>query len=88
MRVNYHRLFQKKFNKLTPKIKQALFLRLKSFFANKFDPILNNHGLHGRYPKFRSINITGDYRAIFTEQEGGKMVTFLDIDTHHKLYGK
>ncbi|MEK7586618.1 MAG: type II toxin-antitoxin system mRNA interferase toxin, RelE/StbE family [Patescibacteria group bacterium] len=86
MRVDYHRLFIKEHKKLQPKIRTAFQERLKIFFLNKFDPLLDNHSLGGEYSGCRSINVTGDYRAIFIED--GELIKFLRINTHHELYGK
>ena len=86
MRVDYHRRFKKEHKKLQLKIKVAFQERLKLFFIDKFDPLLDNHSLNGEYVDCRSINVTGDYRAIFVEY--GEFVKFLRINTHHELYGK
>ncbi|MDQ7009278.1 MAG: hypothetical protein Q9M94_03225 [Candidatus Gracilibacteria bacterium] len=53
-----------------------------------FDEILNNHSLNGKYLGLRSIDITGDFRAIFREFPNGKyeFVDFIDIGTHAQLY--
>ncbi|PIR46988.1 MAG: hypothetical protein COV07_01480 [Candidatus Vogelbacteria bacterium CG10_big_fil_rev_8_21_14_0_10_45_14] len=59
--------------------------RIKLFVKNPFDPILNNHPLKGKLAEYRSINIGGDYRAIFFEPERGVAV-FVDVGTHSKLY--
>jgi len=60
--------------------------RLEIFMADKFNPILNNHSLAGKYQGYRSINITGDWRAIFREYESNKTAYFVTIDTHSNLY--
>lgn len=91
MQVEYQRLFKKKFRKLNPKIKQAFYKRLELFSINKFDPILNNHPLQGKYLGCYSFNVTGDYRVIFTELKNGDkehVVILFDIDTHSGLYGR
>jgi mRNA-degrading endonuclease YafQ of YafQ-DinJ toxin-antitoxin module len=59
--------------------------RTDIFRVNKFERILDNHLLHAPYAGCRSINITGDYRAIFYEQ--GDTVIFIAIGTHPQLYG-
>jgi mRNA-degrading endonuclease YafQ of YafQ-DinJ toxin-antitoxin module len=70
--------------KLPAKIEIAFYAKLAIFLANKFDPRLNNHELEGEYAGFRSINITGDYRAIFADS--GNNVEFFIIGTHSELY--
>jgi addiction module RelE/StbE family toxin len=77
--------FDKKFAKLSKKIKLQAKERIGLFFDNPFDIRLNNHLLHGDKKLFRSINITGDIRIIYEEAEE-EVVRFLDIDTHSNLY--
>jgi len=47
--------------------------------------VLDNHSLQGTWLGHRSINVTGDFRAIFKETQDAAI--FVDIDTHHNLYG-
>jgi len=86
MQVDYHRKFVKNLSKLQLNIREAFRQRLKLFLDDKFNPLLDNHQLHGEFFGCRSINVTGDYRAIFTEEN--EVVTFLRIGTHHQLFGK
>jgi len=58
--------------------------RLEVFFNDKFNNILNNHSVDKTYPNCKSINISGDYRAIFIEHDDS--VIFLTIGTHSDLY--
>lgn len=88
-RVDYSRVFTKQLKKAPLKIKEAFRKRREIFFENPFNPRLNNHQLTGEYKWHRSINITGDWRAIFTERmngEGNKIVLFKFIGTHNQLY--
>ena len=87
MEVILHRSFKKKFKKLHPKIKDQFFERAGLFLNDKFHPLLNNHSVEKVFFDSRSINITGDYRAIFREEEKGEAVIFTDIGTHSELYG-
>jgi addiction module RelE/StbE family toxin len=85
MHIVFHTSFKKKFKKLSLKIQEHFYKRLVLFQKNKFDAMLNNHSVEKRFPHCRSINITGDYRAIF--KEGKKDVcTFINIGTHSELY--
>ena len=86
MDINYHRSFQRDFKKLTPKIKEKFYERQEVFMAENFNPVLNNHALKGAYKSCRSINITGDYRAIFTRRDNSYF--FIRIGTHDELYGR
>ena len=65
MRFEYSRKFEKEYQKAPPFIKVAFKERLSLFANNPFEPILHNHSLTGEYSGCRSINITGDWRAIF-----------------------
>jgi len=60
--------------------------RLLLFEKDPFQSLLNNHPLHEPYPGCRSINVTGDYRAIYYH-ESPDIVRFIAIDTHHNLFG-
>lgn len=53
------------------------------------NPQLNNHFLAREHSGFRSIDITNDYRALYTEKsEGGETVAYFEeIGTHEELYG-
>lgn len=85
MVIIYHKNFIKQSKSLPSKIKVKLTERLKLFGQDEFGPMLNNHPLKGKYLGFRSINITGDLRAIYQKQ--GDIVTFVEINSHSNLYG-
>ncbi len=84
MQAIFHDSFQKKFTKLLPKIQEQFRERLRLFLCNPHDIILNNHSVKKVFPGSRSINITGDYRAIFYEH--GNVAIFIEIGTHAELY--
>jgi len=84
MKVFYKDKFDKKFIKLNSKIQNQFYKRLEVFLVYKFHPILNNHKVDKKFPGCRSINITGDYRAIFEDKE--EIINFVNIGTHSELY--
>lgn len=86
MIVIYSKKFQRSYKKLPSKLQEQFKRRRNLFLANQFDPILNNHPLHDPYAGYRSINITGDYRAVFYN-ENQTTVYFVAIGTHHSLFG-
>ena len=88
MQIKFTRRFVKALAKCSPQIQQTFYRRLDLFLANKFNPLLNNHRLRGRLNNYRSINITGDVRAIFQEDKEEKIAIFYYIGTHSKLYRK
>jgi addiction module RelE/StbE family toxin len=85
MRFQFHNNFKKEYQKLKEPVKQKFSLRLKIFADDLYHPTLNNHGLAGRYKGYRSINITGDIRAIY-KFKSNDTVIFVNIGNHSKLY--
>lgn len=85
MKIVYHRRFIKVFQKLPVKIQDKFPARLTLFQQNPFHPLLDNHSVEHAYPNWRSINITGDYRALFEIQKD--IIVFMKIGTHSELYG-
>ena len=83
-RIEYSRRFQKNLRKASPKIQQAFLRRRRIFREHPNHPLLNNHRLTGQYKGCRSINVTGDWRAIY--QETKKEIIFIDLGTHSQLY--
>jgi len=89
MQVEFTRKFTKQYNLVDKKIKVAFENRLKLFLQNPFHPLLNNHTLTGKLLGYRSINITGDWRVIYSEQKASgteKLVIFEVLGTHSQLY--
>lgn len=86
MIVIYSKKFQKNYKKLPRKLQEQFKQRRNLFLENQFDPILNNHLLHDPYAGCRSINVMGDYRAIYYH-ENPDIVRFIAVDTHHNLFG-
>ena len=84
MEVIFHKTFKKKFAKLSKSIQRKTSERIYIFSQNPTDPILNNHSVEKRFPGCRSINITGDYRAIFKTQKASAI--FINIGSHSDLY--
>ncbi|MBI2031871.1 MAG: type II toxin-antitoxin system mRNA interferase toxin, RelE/StbE family [Candidatus Levybacteria bacterium] len=85
MTIRAHRKFVKDYNKLTKSQKKKFKERRNLFLQDEFSPILNNHALTGEYKGFRSINISGDLRAIFRREKDS--VLFIVLDKHSNLYG-
>lgn len=85
MKIAYSNNFIKHSKKLDKSIKLRLIERIATFSKNPLDPVLNNHPLKGKYKNYRSINITGDYRALYLENDDE--VIFDEVGTHSQLYG-
>ena len=84
MKIDFHKKFNKKFKKLPRKVQEEFYERLAIFEIDKFSQILNNHAVHYPYEGCRSINITGDFRALY--ETGNDAVVFIRIGTHSELY--
>lgn len=58
------------------------------FIKDKYDPRLNNHPLKWDFFGLRSINLTGDYRIIFRENQQWyiEIIELIDVNTHSELY--
>ena len=85
MIIILHRNFEKKFVKLIPKLKEKFRERRDLFLEDSFHLLLNNHQLTGDRIGQWSINITGDWRAIYVFKDKNAII-FIDIDTHGNLY--
>ena len=85
MRIQLHKNFEKQYKKLKIKIKDKFLERINIFLKDEFNPVLNNHALRGKYQNYRSLNVTGDFRAIYKRQSKEKAI-FIAIDKHSHLY--
>ncbi len=86
MRIDFHRNFDKRIVTLTQKQREQFRSRLIEFGNDQYKPTLNNHALKGKFQGYRSINVTGDIRAIFIPHSKSH-VEFVDIGSHSQLYG-
>lgn len=85
MKITYSKEFIKQAEKLPAKLQLQLFERISLFSDNPLHPRLRNHPLKGKHAVYRSINITGDYRALYLQKEDKAI--FDKIGTHSQLYG-
>lgn len=86
MIIDFHRNFDKRLARLSKTQKEQFKLRLAEFVDDQYKPILNNHALRGKFLGYRSINVTGDIRAIFIPHNENH-VEFVDVGSHSQLYG-
>ncbi|MBI2645005.1 type II toxin-antitoxin system mRNA interferase toxin, RelE/StbE family [Candidatus Uhrbacteria bacterium] len=84
MEVKFHTTFKKKLKKISSKIQERFYEQLELFVQDKFNSVLNNHSVDRAYKNCRSINVSGDYRAIF--ENYGETIIFITIGTHSSLY--
>ena len=85
MKISYSKSFLKHARKLSPELRAKLLDRIATFSDNPLHPSLRNHALKGRYKQYRSIDITGDYRALYLQ--GEEEAIFDAVGTHSQLYG-
>ncbi len=84
--IKFSKNFSKQYDRAPNKIRKAFDQRLGIFLEDKLHPLLNNHPLRRKYKNCRSINVTGDWRAIFREFNSGEVVYFDALGTHGQLY--
>lgn len=84
MIIQTTRTFDKQFIKQSPKIQKQFKDRVSLFMIEPFDRKLRNHPLKGKYLGYRSIDITGDIRALFKVQ--ADIIIFGFIGSHSELY--
>lgn len=85
MKVSYSKNFIKQAKKLHTEARKKLLERITIFSDNPLHPILRNHALKGKYKDYRSIDVTGDIRALYLQKENEAI--FDTIGTHSQLYG-
>ena len=86
MQIEYSKKFIKEFKKCPANVKTNFKSRLEIFINDQYRSTLNNHPLIGELRNYRSININGNWRAIFEELDGGQIIYFVAISTHSQLY--
>lgn len=85
MKIFFHKNFKKDLKKLSKRNQDKIKQRIKLFMQDPFDEALRNHSLKGKYTDYRSIDITGDLRAIFKLINSHQCI-FVSINTHSNLY--
>ncbi len=85
MTISYSKNFLKQAKKLSPELRRKLLERVAIFSENPLHPILRNHQLKGKYKEYRSIDVTGDTRALYLQKEHEAI--FDAVGTHGQLYG-
>lgn len=88
--IDFSSQFKRQLAKAPLKIKIAFYRRLDLFINQPHHPQLHNHSLRGRWDGYRSLNVTGDWRAIFSQKyERGQSkptILFIALGTHSQLY--
>ena len=84
MYIIFHKDFKKALIKQPKSIHKKFSESISLFREDEFHYSLNNHVLRGQCQGRRSINITGDVRAIYRKEKN--MIIFIEIGTHAQLY--
>ena len=90
MNIKYSTTFKKQYKKAPKKIQEKVKERISLFVQDPTNRLLNNHALTGKFQGYRSINITGDWRAIYsirTSLKSKQEYYFELVGTHNQLYG-
>ena len=85
-KVEYSKQFQEDYKKSSENIKRAFRDSLDLFLFDPHNPFLRNHALREEYKGYRSIDVTGDWRAVFREFQQGSIIIFELLRTHERLY--
>jgi addiction module RelE/StbE family toxin len=83
-RIDFSKRFDKQLKKAPLSVKRAFRRRLELFLKDPNHSLLNNHALRGRLKGYRSLNITGNWRAIFRIYHKGNLIFFDALGTHSK----
>lgn len=89
MNIKYSTTFKKQYKKAPKKIQEKVKERISLFIQDPRNQLLNNHALIGKFQGYRSINITGDWRAIYSMRLNPKSEReyyFELVGTHGQLY--
>lgn len=86
MIIRYENRFKKQYKKLPRKVQVQFSERLKLFSTNPTNAMLRIHPLKGQYVGYWSMNVSGDFRALY-RMDGDEVVLFALIGTHSQLYG-
>ena len=88
MKVRYSPGFIKILKKTDVRTRKHFKQQIILFSQNPSNPLLHSHPLRDRWKGYRSINITSDWRAIYTKKvEGDEIVAyFVILGTHKDLY--
>ena len=89
LRIDFTPRFNKQRKAAPIEIKTAFREVLELFLENPNHPQLRSHPLKERYSGYNSIDVTGDWRALFKVRQSKTeiVVTFHILGTHPQLYG-
>ena len=88
MIIRYDPDFVEMLKKINVRILKNFKERIKIFAKDPDNPQLNNHPLKKEWEGYRSIDVTNEWRAIYTEKAEGEefIALFVVLGTHKELY--
>jgi len=88
--IDYSKRFLKQFKNAPVLVRRSFQKRVALFLKDPYHPQLRHHRLTGSLQRYKSINITGDWRALFRmiDRSSHAVMFFDSIGTHSQLYGK
>ncbi len=86
MNIKYHKRFEKQFKKLLEKDKKKVLGAIENFIDNPRNVSLKNHSLKGMLMGKRAISVSSDMRIVFEEFDSYRLVIFLDLGKHNRVY--
>ncbi|MEK7096104.1 MAG: type II toxin-antitoxin system mRNA interferase toxin, RelE/StbE family [Patescibacteria group bacterium] len=86
MKADFHKSFNKQFQKLPVKQKFQVRQAINIFVNEPNHLSLRNHTLKGRWTGHRSISAGGDLRLHYVPQHDDRAV-FVAVGKHAQLYG-
>lgn len=84
MRISFSKQFAKQRDKAPCSIQKTISRKLELFIKDPHNKQFNNHVLKGKLKFYRSIDITGDWRALYRQE--GDLIFFTALGTHSRLY--
>lgn len=69
MTISYSKQFLKQAKKLEPKVRGKVVEKIRLFSEYPLHADLRNHQLKGKFKAYRSIDISGDYRALYLQRD-------------------
>ena len=85
MIIQYTSKFKKQYKKLPQKFQNQFDKRLRLFLVDPTNSTLRVHPLKGSFRGYWSMNVNGDFRALYLRR-GEEIIIFALIGTHSGLY--
>lgn len=85
MKIIFSKSFVKQFKKVPVKIQDQFKKRLKDLNSQQNVSSLKIHALKGEYKGYKSMNVSGDWRALFYQKDNDIFIFEL-MGTHSQLY--